>query len=100
MSSANVIFDEELAEIMTIVEEIVEKASEFVDEKFYKLKTVEVYHEIFIEALKDVFDVYDLPKPCVNFETTIDAWKKDQPAQPAVPDNLITPKLFLKSESN
>lgn len=90
----------ELAEIMALVEEIIEKAFQVVVDKFYKLKAVEMYHEIFIEALKDVLEVYDLPKPCINFESTINAWKKDSPAQIASPDNLMAPKFFLKSESN
>jgi hypothetical protein len=87
--------DAELAEISIIVEEIVEKASQIVIDKCLKLNSVEVYHEIFMEALKKVLDVYDLPKPCKNFESTIDAWKKDRPAQLAVPDTLITPKFLI-----
>lgn len=94
------ISDNELTEILNIVEEIVKKASEIIAEKSNKLEYVKVYHEIFIESLKEVLNVYDMPKPCVNFDATVEAWKQDRPAQLAIPDNLITSKLYLKSEIN
>lgn len=91
------ISDAELAEINILVEEIIVKATEVIIEKFYKIKSVELYHEIFVEALTEIIHIYNMPKPCTEFESTIDAWKQDRPAQLAVPDNLITSKLYLKT---
>lgn len=99
MSSAKIL-DIEVEDVKIIVDEIVEKATQIVLDKFQKFKTVGIYHEIFIKVLEEILKVYDMPKPCINFESTITSWKQDRPSQPAIPDSLITPKLFLKSEKN
>ena len=53
-----------------------------------------------MEALGEILNIYDKPKPCTDFEATIEAWKRDRLAQLSLPDNLIAPRFFLKNENN
>ena len=64
------------------------------------VKVAKTYHEIFMEALGEILNIYDKPKPCTDFEATIEAWKRDRLAQLSLPDNLIAPRFFLKNENN
>lgn len=92
--------DEELKNIDKIVMEIVEKALTIIEARFNNVKMVKMYHNIFMEALGEILNVYDKPKPCTDFEATIEAWKRDRPAQVSSPDNLITPRFYFKNENN
>lgn len=91
---------EELEFVDEIVTELIERAVKIIDDYADKVKSVKIYHEIFIQALEGILNVYDMPKPCTDFEDIIEAWKRDKPVQPLTPDNLITSKFFLKNESN
>lgn len=91
---------EELKMVEEIVIEILDEAFQIIDDRSDNVKVAKLYHDLFMEALGEVLYVYDKPKPCTDFEATIDAWKRDRPAQLSSPDNLITPRFFLKNESN
>lgn len=92
--------EEELIHIGEIVIEIVEKASQIIDAHSNNIKMAKTYHEIFMEALGEIMNVYDKPKPCTDFEATIEAWKRDRPTQLSSPDNLVAPRFYLKNENN
>lgn len=78
-----------------IVEELLADTFETIAEKFYKLQGVAMYHECMMQALKDLLYVYDKPKPCNDHSHIIEAWKRDKPATPSMPDSLMR-DLFKK----
>ena len=77
-----------------ILDGILNETFELIQEKFYKLKSVALYHESFVEALKDILYVYEKPKPCNDHSHIIEAWKRDKPAKPLAPDSLM--REFVK----
>jgi hypothetical protein len=87
-------------EVEAIVDEILQKVSEIISEKFFKRNCIKFYHEQLMKALEEVLNVFDKTKPRTNFEDVIGAWKNDQPAKLSPPDNLITPKFFIQNEIN
>lgn len=81
--------------IVSMVEDVIKTASQTLIDKKFKIKSVELHHEVLMQALKEVLHVNDMPKPPTNFESSIEAMKRDRPAQPSVPDSLIASKLYL-----
>lgn len=83
----------------TIASEIVEKlladTLEIIAEKFYKMQGVAMYQECMMQALQDLLYVYDKPKPCNDHSHIIEAWQRDKPATPSMPDSLMR-DLFKK----
>lgn len=59
----------------------------------YKLKSVALYYDILKDALQDILDVYDKPKPSNDHSHVIAAWKRDKPAKLSAPDSLIKNRL-------
>lgn len=72
-----------------IVDELLMEIFDTIANKFYKLKSVELYYGVVKELLTEIIDVYDKPKPCSDHTHIIEAWKRDKPAQVAEPDILI-----------
>lgn len=72
-----------------IVDDIFTAALIQTNNNLYKLKTVAMYHEMLKQALEDILDVYDKPKPSNDHSHVIEAWKRDKPAKPSAPDSLI-----------
>jgi SpoVK/Ycf46/Vps4 family AAA+-type ATPase len=92
--------EQEFKEMEAIVDEILEKVSEIISEKFFKANCVKIYHEEMMKALEEVLNVFDKPKPRTNFEDVIETWKNDFPAKQSPPDTLITPKFHIRNEIN
>lgn len=84
-SSAN----EAIVIVKEVVEEMFTAAFDQITEKTYKLQCVELYHTALMKALKDILDVYDMPKPRTDHSNIIEAWKRDKPAKPSKPDSLL-----------
>lgn len=78
-----------------IVEKVLADTFETIAEKFYKLQGVAMYQKCMMEALQDILYVYDKPKPCNDHSHIIEAWKRDKPATPSMPDSLMR-DLFKK----
>lgn len=104
-NEAPVLIEETIA--TEIVEKLLADTFDIIEEKFYKLQGVAMYQNCFMQALQDLLYVYDKPKPCNDHSHIIEAWKRDKPATPSMPDSLMRDlfkkawndeKNFLKSE--
>lgn len=91
---ASVLIEETIA--AEIVEKLLSDTFEIVEEKFYKLQGVAMYQKCMMQALQDILNVYDKPKPCNDHSHIIEAWKRDKPATPSMPDSLMR-DLFKKA---
>lgn len=72
-----------------IMNEVLTASFDQIADKAYRLQCVELYHRALLQAIKDIHDVYDLPKPCTDHSHVIDAWKRDKVAKPSPPDSLL-----------
>jgi hypothetical protein len=73
-----------------IIDDILTETFIQIETKSYKWEAVELYHERLMKALKEVLNVYEMPKPTTDHSHIIAAWEKDKPAKPSCPDSLIT----------
>lgn len=71
-----------------LVEEFVAISLDQIIEKDLKSKCVAVYYDALKSSLKDIFEVYEKPKPRKDHSSAIEAWKRDKPAKPSKPDIL------------
>lgn len=94
MSASDSIISKNKAIALAIVEGILSEAFERIEFRAKKMKSVALYHECLMAALKDVWDVYEKPKPCNDQSHVIEAWKRDRSAKPSVPDSLM--RDFMK----
>ena len=94
MSERNSKIPENQEIVSKILESILTDTFQQITDKFYKLKSVHLYHDSFMLALQDILDIYDKPKPCIDHSHIIEAWQRDKPAQPSAPDSLM--REFLK----
>jgi hypothetical protein len=91
--------EESEAVVSDIVDNLLDTAHSAISDKFYKLKCVALYYEIFVKALHDILDVCDKQKPCNDFSDVIEAWKRDKAAIPSVSDTLNSPKFILEEKT-
>jgi hypothetical protein len=73
----------------SIIDDLITATFMQITHKAQKLKSVALYHDILKQALQDILNVYDKPKPCNDHSHVIVAWKRDKPAKPSPPDSLI-----------
>lgn len=81
--------------VIEILNQILDEASTLVEMKIYRAESAKMYDELFLKALNEVYNVYNLPQPCNDHSHIIDAWKRDIPAKPSIPDNLNSKKFFF-----
>ena len=79
----------------SILDEIISNSFQLIEDKYYKLKCVEMYYGLMMRAVKEVHHVYDLPLPCGDFSEEIKAWEEDVPAQPSPPPESISSVKFI-----
>lgn len=88
------------------IDESAEVAKEIIDDmlsdtltkiikKAHKLNCVAMYHELMKEALKEVLQVYEKPKPATDHSHIVDAFKRDKPAKLSKPDSLVNRKFEI-----
>lgn len=76
-----------------IIDLILTEVFKHVTDKSLKVKAVAFHYEVFKQALADIFQVYNMPKPCNDHSHIIEVFERDRPAKPSTPDKLI--KNFL-----
>lgn len=72
-----------------VVNDLLETMFTQVTSKTYKLKNAALYYDSLKQALQDILNIYDKPKPRIDHSLVIEAWKRDKPAKPSPTDSLI-----------
>jgi len=82
----------------SILDGIVSNSFQLIEDKYYKLKCVEMYYGLMMRAVKEMHHIYDMPLPCGDFSEQIKAWDEDVPAKPSPPPDDIPSKFIIRNQ--
>ena len=88
-SSTTDIVPEDVAVANAIIDDLLSITIHQITLKADKSESVAFYFDILKQALEDIVDVYDKPKPSNDHSHVFEAWHRDKAAMPSAPDNLI-----------